>query len=57
VSIFGCKHENAAFPQKGFQRCVDCGARREYEIGKDPREWILEPETPEDLKSKGRIKS
>jgi hypothetical protein len=31
--ILPCHHDKVGFPQRGFQRCVLCGARRRYVIG------------------------
>lgn len=40
-----CRHEHVTWPQSGWQRCLDCAARREYsDIGVEPGEWLTEPE-------------
>ena len=28
----GCSHDRVGFPQRDYQRCVECGARRRYRI-------------------------
>ena len=40
---FGCRHNNVAWPQGGFQKCNDCAARRRYwRIGRKPGPWTKE---------------
>lgn len=39
-----CRHTHVAWPQSGWQACLDCGARRPYPaIGEPPGEWITGP--------------
>lgn len=45
MNLFGCTHEHIGWPQSGWQKCTDCGARRRYRrLGTKPGPWITEPE-------------
>lgn len=34
-----CLHSKRGFPQHGKERCLQCGAVRDYIIGEDPGPW------------------
>lgn len=37
--LFFCRHQHVAFPQRGIQICLDCGASRSYVIGGPFGDW------------------
>jgi hypothetical protein len=46
-----CQHNNVTWPQSGQQKCLDCGARREYQdIGVEPGPWITTVEVIQEEK-------
>src|SRR5258708_24582260 len=43
--LCGCVHGRVSWPQSGWQRCLDCAARRRYRrIGAKPGPWLREQE-------------
>lgn len=45
MGLFGCQHDSVTWPQRGWQKCCECGARRPYrQIGGKPGPWLTEVE-------------
>jgi hypothetical protein len=49
--LFGCHHSSLGLPYGGFQRCLSCGAQRQYAIGEQAGAWHKERPVSMEIKA------